>query len=378
MLGQYRDGIVIRFCRLLLLLAFVVTILFVMIANHPRSISAQSPTKLWSVDLSKDKDFRARLKFQEVMLYTPSLNFLNNSQIICDFFSTAKDGTGEISTTMGYHVLEIDAHTGTLGRKLEFKALENNYKALPVADGGFIVFADDQLKKYNNHFMLGPSYSTPRVQGGEYFDRWLVDIAPSGQTVLLYSHRPGETQGRWTWLRTTDLTTVTSMQAPTARIIRASDVAGIFDGIDDRELLFGGKTTVLCTRCNVHFLTENLLFLDKQQSYAIQTITGKEQGAGKLDVQALNFSRSAQATRVAYVTGHYVGSGSLIQTNFESITGKIIVLDWNANKSVAAIEMNEPTGNPSAGLTQMALALSPNGEYLAVLLHHTLSLYRLP
>jgi hypothetical protein len=77
------------------------------------------------------------------------------------------------------------------------------------------------------------------------------------------------------------------------------------------------------------------------------------------------------------VTGHYVGSGSPVQTNFESITGKIMVLDWNMNKPVAEIEVNEPAGNPSAGLTQMALALSPNGKYLAVLLHHTLSLYRL-
>ncbi|MGD0628888.1 MAG: hypothetical protein ABR987_06020, partial [Terracidiphilus sp.] len=38
---------------------------------------------------------------------------------------------------------------------------------------------------------------------------------------------------------------------------------------------------------------------------------------------------------------------------------------------------NERTTNPSAGLSQMALALSPNGEFLAVLLHHTLSFYRL-
>jgi hypothetical protein len=284
-----RDRIMIRFRRLsLLLLTCAAVIIFVIFAYRPRSISAQSPTKLLSVDLSKDKDFRARLSFQEVMLYPPSVNFLSDSQIICDFYSIDKDGTNETRTATGYHVLEIDAHTGVLGRKLDFKALENNYRALPVADGGFVVFANDQLKKFTNEFVPGSSYATPRVQAGEYFDRWLVDVAPGGHTVLLYSHRPGETQGRWTWLRTTDLTTVTSVQAPTARIIRASDAGGIFDGVDDRELLFGGKTTVLCTRCNAHFLTDDLLFFDKQQSYAIQTAAGKEQGAGKLDIQALN------------------------------------------------------------------------------------------
>ena len=216
------------------------------------------------------------------------------------------------------------------------------------------------------------------MQAGESFDRWLVDVAPGGHTVLLYSHRPGEAQGKWAWLRAADFVTIKSVKGPLPGAIQASDTAGIFDGADDRELLSTGIATELCTRCNAHFLTDDLLFLDEQQSYMIQTVTGKEYGTGKLDARALNFSRSAQATRIAYATGHYVGSGFPIQSRFDSITSKIMVLDWSTNKPISEIDLNEPAGNPSAGLAQMALALSPDGKYLAVLLHHTISLYQLP
>jgi hypothetical protein len=362
----------------MLILACAAAVFFATLAFRPPSVSAQPPAKLWSIDLGRDRDFHERLSFEEVLLDPPSVDFLNDSQIICAFYSGAKVGTDEAHASSGYHVLEIDPRTGALGRKLEFSAFESNYRALPVADGGFVVFANDELRKFSNQFVPGSSYSTARVQAGEYFDRWLVDVAPGGHTMLLYSHQPEGTQGQWTWLRTADLAVIESAQASLAGMIQASDTAGIFDGTDDRELLSGGKATVLCTRCNVHFLTDDLLFLDKQQSYAVQTVDGKERAVGKLDIEALHFSRAAQATRFAYVTGHYVGSGSPLQTHFESITGKIMVLDWSTNRPVAEIDVNEPAGNPSAGLTQMALAFSPDGKYLAVLLHHTLSLYRLP
>lgn len=52
--------------------------------------------------------------------------------------------------------------------------------------------------------------------------------------------------------------------------------------------------------------------------------------------------------------------------------------DWNTNKVIAEIDVNEHASNPSAGLAQMALALSPDGKYLVVLFHHTLTTYQLP
>ena len=362
----------------MLILACIATALLVGVALHPHSASIQSPTKLWSIDLGADRDFRKRLSVEEVSLSPPSVNFLNGSQIICDFYGGPIQGTGESSMSSGYHVLEIDAHTGKLGRKLDFRALEDNYRALPVADGGFMVLADDVLKVFSNQFVPKLSYPTPRVEGGKYFDRWLVDIAPGGQTALLYNHQPGREQGKWTWLRTAKLTAIRSVEGPLTRSIRASDTSGIFDGVDDRELLSTLKATVLCTRCRAFFLTDDLLFLDKGDTYSIRTIEGETRGEGNLGIGGANFNRAAQASRFVYSTGHYNGSGYPIQTHFDSITAKIRVWDWVTNKLIAEISVDEPAGNPSAGLSQMSLALSPDGENLAVLIHHTLSLYRLP
>jgi hypothetical protein len=336
--------------------------------------------KFWSIDLDMDKDFQKRLRVLEVSLDAPSINFLNNSQIICDFYDGEKGGYNLSMPPSGYHVLEIDANNGAFGRKLDFQPIDDHSRAMSTDDGGFIIFTGKELRKFNNQFILSLSYSTPREQVGEYLDRWLVDVAPSLQTILLYYHRPGDPQGRWTWIRTKDLTVVKSFQSSLTTMIQgqASDTAAIFGGIGNQQLLSAGKTAIICTRCDAHFLTNDLLFVDKEKSYGIQTVEGKQQGVGKLDIQANSLTRAAHATRVAYVTGHYVGWGFPLQTHFGSITGKIIVLDWRTNREVVEIKVNERVDNPSAGLTQMALALSPDGKSLAVLLHHTLSLYHLP
>jgi hypothetical protein len=161
-------------------------------------------------------------------------------------------------------------------------------------------------------------------------------------------------------------------------MIHASDTGAVFDGVGNEQLFSDGKTAVICTRCDAHFLTDNLVLIDQEKSYSIQSVDGVQRGVGKLNMQALNITRAARATRFAYMTGHYVGNGFPIQSHFASLTGKIIVRDWNTNRLVADLDINEPAGNPSAGLAQMALALSPDGKHLAVLVHHTLSLYRLP
>ncbi len=337
-------------------------------------------TQVWSVDLAKDTDFHKRLSVLEVSMDPPSVNFLSNSQIICDFYDGEQGGYNLSMPPSGYHVLEIEANNGAVGRKLNLQPVDDHSRALPTDDGGFVVFTRKDLKKFNNEFAPVASYSTPREQVGDVLDRWLVDVAPSLQTILLYHGRPEDTQGKWTWLRAKDLTIANSIQSPLAMMIQASDAGAIFGGgINEMQLLsVAGKSTVICARCNAYFLSDSLIFVDEGKSYDIQTLDGKQLGASKLDIQALHLTRAAHATRVAYVTGHYIGWGFPIETHFNKITGKIIVRDWTTNKVIAQMGVNERVSNPSAGLTQMALALSPDGKYLAVLLHHVLTLYRLP
>ena len=341
---------------------------------------AQYPQKLWSVDLAANEDFQKRLSVLEVSLDAPYINFLSNSQIICEFYDGEKGGYNLSMPPSGYHVLEIDASNGAFGRQLNFQPVDDHSRALPMDDDSFVVFTGKDLKKFNNEFAPDVSYATPREEVGDVLDRWLVDVAPSSQTVLVYHGRPGDSQGRWTWLRAKDLTIASSIQGPLAMMVRASDTGALFGGgINEMQLLSVlGKSAAICARCNAYFLSDDLIFVDEGKSYTIQTTTGENRRIGDLGIGGGKFAQAAHSPRFAYVTGGIVGWGFPIQTHFNKISAKIRVWDWITNKVIAQMDVNEPAGNPSAGLAQMALALSPDGKYLAVLLHHTLTLYRLP
>jgi hypothetical protein len=347
---------------------------------HANTGFPQYPQKLWSVDLAANRDFQKRLSVLEVSLDAPSIHFLSNSQIICDFYDGEKGGYNLSMPPSGYHVLEIEANSGKFGRQLNFQPVDDHSRSLPMNGGDFVVFTGRELKKFDSELAPVISYPTQREQVSDVLDRWLVDVAPSLQTILVYHGRPGDTQGRWTWLRAKDLAIGNNIQGPLAMMVQASDTGAIFGGgINEMQLLsVAGKSAAICARCNAYFLSDDLIFVDEGKSYTIETITGENRRKGDLGIGGGKFAQAAHSPRFAYVTGGIVGSGFPIQTHFDKISGKIRVWDWTTNKVIAQMDVNEPAGNPSAGLTQMALALSPDGKYLAVLLHHTLTLYLLP
>jgi hypothetical protein len=299
---------------------------------------AQSPQKLWTVDLSANADFQKRLSVFEGLLNAPSISFLNNTQIICDFYDGQRRGQNFSAPISGYHVLEIDTKTGAFGRKLDFQPADDDSRALPTDDGGFVVSTGKELKKFSREFVPGPSCREPRAQVN---DRLLVDESPSRETILIYDNTPQDPTAGWSWLRAEDFTSIKSVQGPLTASIEASDNAAIFNGIGNRELLAGGNASAICARCDAYFITDDLLFIDKEKSYEIRTVDGRRQRTGGLNIQARNFSRALDVTRVAYVTGSYRGWGFPIQKHFDRIIGRIIVLDWSTNEEVGEIEVNE-------------------------------------
>lgn len=351
--------------------------LFALRIFRSHSASVPAPTKLWSIDLGTDNDFQRRLGIEEVLLSPPSIEFLNDAKLICGFYTGAKIGSSEAQGGNGYDVLGIYTQNGALGRRLRFSAWENDYRILPVVDNSFVVLAGDELKKFNSEFDASAVIPAARVEGEKQFDRRETDVSPTGKTVLLYSHQPGDDQAEWRWLRSEDLSVIRSIHAPvaTGTGIKTADDEAIRGAAFDQILFDRDGERTVCARCAVHFITDDLLFLDYGHSYSIETTKGQEQHSGELNVEALHFTRSSRASRIAFLTGHYIQGNS---SNPDSIAGRIMVLDWKKKKQVTEISWTEPVHDPSAGLNQMALALSPDGKYLAVLLHQTLSFYRLP
>lgn len=361
----------------------VLLALTALLARKIRTPSHQlTPVEIWSIDLKADREFSLRTQVFESLLTPPDLSFLNDDQIICGFYSGAEIGTGEFSKGSGFHVLEVSAKDGAPGRRLDIQSVDDYDRALPVDGGGFVVLAGDKLAMFDSRFKPGPSISVAPVQPGEVFDIRHIDVSPSGQTVLLYSRRAGGETSRWAWLRSSDLSPIQSEDiAHVGNVleVQTSDKFAIGVGGPEPFILENGAERSICSGCKAELLTDSLFFIDKGNRYSIQTLNGHQIGTGPLNIDADHLVRAKNVTRLAFVTGHYSdGSGFLIQTNFRSVTGKVEVLDWSSNKLLAQIDIREQIGNPSAGLSQMALALSPDGKLLAVLLHHTLTLYRLP
>jgi hypothetical protein len=95
-----------------------------------------------------------------------------------------------------------------------------------------------------------------------------------------------------------------------------------------------------------------------------------------LNLEASPFHRAANVNRFAYATGRYKGSGFPLKTHFAAHM-EVKVFDWSTMKQVGSIVFDEPEKSVSSGFKESAIALSPDGRRLLVLIRSTLNLYKL-
>jgi hypothetical protein len=344
---------------------------------HSIPAACQNPAKSWSVDLTTNPDFRQRASVSEVLLKPPEVEFLRDGQIICGFYDGEEVGFDPAPGKNRFHVLEIDGSTGIIGRELGFPSFDDDAKMLPVADGGFVVLAGDELAKFDRGFTLQASYTTPHGGTIRNPDLWFMTSVAKGEGIALYHRRwtDGDDHHEVIWLRGSDLSFIRRQEVE-------GGYAGLFTASSDRYIPNTPGDSV-CEGCIARFLSDQELFVDRpagfaaNRRYEIQTTIGKRIAGGRLEGGAYDFNLSASSDRLVFLQWHYVGRGFFYVTQFPSVAGKVTVLDWKRNKRVAEIECSEPTQNPSAGFTESAMAISPDGGRLAVLLHHTLTVYQL-
>jgi hypothetical protein len=339
---------------------------------------SKEPAAVWSIELSlNNANCRNSLGGAEAV---PTVRFVNQFQLLYASYGNREIQTDGCTVLGKYSVIEISVGNGAIGRKLEYVALEKDYTALPVADGGFVVLAGERLTKFDSNFNRQGELDTSRVQGPRVFDRSQIDVSPSGKTILLYRHAVGDRSSQWEWLDSSDLAVIQSLRAGTSTelSLRAADRQVIRNAGFAEDIVDPSGERTLCTKCIAYFADNDWWFIDRSKTYSISTSKGSDKFGGKLDIDALHFARAALAHRIAFVTGHYVGSGFPLQEHFDKIDGRVVVLDWSSNKEVASIPWTEAVDSHSEGLTRMALALSPDGKLLAVMRHSQLTLYAIP
>lgn len=368
-------------------------LLGILCINLTHLACSQGVTRLWSVDLAKSQEFQRRFQASEAILSPPTLAFLNEDQIIVAFDDNAMSIPFAKMTPFGFHVLEVDVRSGSLGRKLSFKVVVNTSQAEATGDHGFLVLAGEELKKFSNSFEEVASLPTPlklhgqpteqRTGGQAYlnprYESWQMDLAPGGREFVL-AHVKNPHEMEVSWLRTSDFTTIATVETEPSNqqgMSAGNDAVWLFPYGWAKLLLSSGQASTLCDRClRGYFLTDDFVFLDKREKYEVTTISGTIRASGKLKSGAFKFCRSANTSRFAYATGHYKGSGFPLQTHFAGHM-EVRVFDWSTMKQIGVVAFDEPEKPVSSGFKQSAIALSPDGGRLVVLTGSMLSLYKL-
>ena len=326
---------------------------------------SQSPAKLWSIDLDSDSDYRSRPTMGKGNAAPPSISFLNDSQLICDFLDDSDSGYDPGNSRKRHHVLEIGVSDGKFGQKLNFQAVDTFSTSVATSDGGFIVLTDGKATKYNASFEVETSWTEVPARPDSRPSIWRMNLAPGGKVVLLYHRFDGDRKAEFFWLNTHDLKVLKSEATDWHLLIDASSKSA-----------FTEKTPG--PRGARYFLTDELFFFAGDGKYVIESLDGAVHAKGKLAGLTMDFTRSLNSPRVAFFDGHSPYAGIENYGRTPSFTANVRVIDWYTNTKVAELSLEEGPTNPSDGWKQSALALSPDGKYLAVLRLHTLTCYRLP
>jgi hypothetical protein len=352
---------------------------------------SHSSTLLWQTDFSALPDFAPRLSQSEMLLRPVSLDFLDNSELVMAFDDGGPSQASAEPVHLGFHVDEISAISGTLGRTLRFRTTNDLSTAKRIDGDRFMVSAAGKLTVYSNTFAalkvldapVSPSdLSASKNTGGsspseDIRESWRMDVAPGDKTILVV-HNTSPQNAEMSWLSAADMSLVQVQTTKKWKEFRAADRGALLVDPLNAVFLSPGQQRVVCTKCNgAYLVTDDIVFIDYGDHFDMSELGGKAIMRGKLDVNVQNFARSANSSLIAYVTGAYRGYGLPLRTHFSSVRVDIRVLDWAKREQIANIRMEKPTGSESVGFSQLAIALSPDGRTLAVFDGRKLSGYRI-
>jgi hypothetical protein len=358
-------------------------------------VYSATPTKatlLWSLDLAHDRNFTTRLQQSPHVLRPPQVEFLNEQQIIVSFDDGVISDPEPVLKPFGFHVLEVSVDSGKPGKALFFPVLIDSAQTKVIKGGKFLVLAGEQLQVFSRDFTKLASFPTPLKRHGKptkqvfpggrtywnlRYERWQMDVAPGGDTVLL-GHTQAPMQMQLQWLRSGDLSPYKTYSTNTWKDVFASDDGALLIQPKTTVFLSGDRLLPVCNLCMAHFITDDLIFVNTDKSFEIRSLDGDVKAYGKLSVYADPFERAQVASRIAYATGAYSGYGFPLVNHFTSVHSDVRIYDWKETRQVAEVRLSKQVESDSVGFKQLAIALSPDGKKLIILDDSKLSCYLLP
>lgn len=352
--------------------------------------ATQNATLAWKQDLSANANFAKRLMQNALLVQPPTIDFITDSEIVLSFDDGPRSHSfRNIQPGPHFHILGIDADGGGKNAELIFQPNESAAQAEVTAGGRFVVLVNQKLEIYSSSFeklraipvgLLVPDCPSVSCNGSDSlkpsnYSRWQINSAPGGKELLVV-HATSALESTLEWLETEQFTLIAHSSERTWKRVEAMSKGALLIDPLRVELQAQGNRRNVCQNCDAHVVTNDLLFIDKKNHFEIERVSGTPLASGKLDIYAPVVARSAVGNRIAYATGKYRGNGFPLLNHFTSVYVDVKVFDLTMMKEIASIRMEKRTSSESPGYSQLAIALSPDGNRLVILSDGILSCYR--
>lgn len=352
---------------------------------------AEHVKQLWSVDLSKDADFK--MNISSVMLGdTPFDLFFLDSKRLALSFNVKTELPVDGSSNSGVRILStVNVPNGQFENRLRISVPSGSGRLAPAADGNMAVLVDHDLHKYSAdlHQLAEvhiPSCRSelpkPDSDSDSLSDKGCskkplrMDITPGEKQIVVEQVYP-EGRSDLLWINPIDLSINTRSSSPWSQSFVAGNNATLrVPGRGRPWLVNRDGEKGLCDRCwRAYFVTDDLILLEYQGSFQIVDLQGQTKASGHL-VGLASFQRARDAPRFVYVetTGGYTGPLNVL---FPKLHFRVHVFDWKQMKEFANWTYTGTASETDLGGVGTAIAISPGGENVALLVNGRLTLYSL-
>lgn len=386
---------------------------------QPPVQSSQKP--VWTFDLEKNSpSYAARMdrlkKVFRPSLPRPQLAFLDSKTLAVSFADGSwQDYPGTTRGLFHFRTFFIDTEKRALtGPTLSWPTPDDDSTLLPLADRGFIILAGNQLVRYSSDFSVEKQASVPADPGNEgpefenynavtvyQIGHWRAQEDPKEEVVILVHSGPDG--GSYFWIDPRSLKATASSTGEGADN-HISDTAGQSLGLSSRisrdtilpasqAVIYNslnrpilatahGSQQYLCSSFEpsfqATFASDDKLFFKYLRDRKFRYALVDDQCRVLLDLPGLNNGEvdavSSAGNRIAITERPPMRTSFLTRT----VTTGLRIRVWDLDPSSEVYELSFAQGKRGSvvgGMDDFAVALSPDGKMLAVLIDATLMVY---
>jgi len=341
-----------------------------------------------TVNLSNDATFLEGSKGEFAVRTPLELGFIDDSTLILSYDNrTNFEEDPALRNT--FTVLSVSADSGVTLDRLQQDAPPGSSAATPTANGRFAVLSGTTLKLYAKDFRVErerdvppPVCSNILITPGDFvhlrciYNRQRLDVSPDGRTLLIRSAATLPLF-KWTWFESSSFRQIAEWTAAGNENFHAGDNEFIAErGRGRPNLVTEQANRSLGDACwRSHFVASNLRLESSDNSLELKDASGAVIYRAKVNELTDELASSANSSRFVYVT--VSGFGVLPQIGHRKMHFRMHVCDWRNRREIAAFNYDAPIDGPVIAAPDSAVAISPRGHVVVLLVGSSLMFFRI-